>query len=77
MEEDLESGDPSQRSHGLPFHDVGSGLLVEVPERDDCEGEVGEGREEEQVDYGSSPEWEAPEGAPIHPQLRTEVHVVQ
>ena len=38
VEEDLESGDPSQGVHGLLFHDVGSGLLVEVPSRDDCEG---------------------------------------
>ena len=42
VEEDLESGDPSQRGHGLPFHDVGSGHLVEVPGRDDCVGEMGE-----------------------------------
>ena len=47
VEEDLESGDPSQGGHGLPFHNVGSGLLVDVPGRNDCEGEVGEGREEE------------------------------
>ena len=69
MEKDLESGDPLQGGHGLPLHDAGSGLLVEVPRRDDCMGEVGEGREEELVDYGSSPEWEALEGGPVHPQL--------
>ena len=77
MEEDLESGDPSQRGHGLPFHDVGLGLVVEVPGHDDCKGEVGEGRGEEALDYGSNPEWEAPEGGPVRPQLRSEVHVVQ
>ena len=77
MEEDLESGDPSQGGHCLPFHDAGLGLLVEVPGHDDCKEKVGEGREEEQMDYGSSPEWEAPEGGPVRPQLQTEVHVVQ
>ena len=54
MEEDLESGDPSQGVHGLPFHNVGSGLLVEVSGCNDCEGEVGEGRGEEALDYGST-----------------------
>ena len=44
MEEDLESGDLSHGIHGLPFYGAGSGLLVEVPRRKDCEGEVGEGR---------------------------------
>ena len=77
MEEDLESGDPSQGVHGSPFHDIGSRLLVEVLGRDDCEGEVGEGRGEEALDYGSTPEWEAPEGGPVRPQLQSEVHVVQ
>ena len=61
MEDDLESGEPSQEGHGLPFHNAGSGHLMDVPARDDCMGEVGEGREEELVDYGSSPECEAPE----------------
>ena len=77
VEADLESGDPSQGGHGLPFHDAGSGHLVEVPGHDDCVGEVGEGREEELVDYGSSPECEAPEGGPVRRQLQAEVHVVQ
>ena len=77
MEEDLESGDPSQGVHSLSFHDARSGLLVEVPRHDDCEGEVGEDRGEEALDYGSTLEWEAPEGGPICPQLRSEVHVVQ
>ena len=73
MEEDLESGDPSQGVHGLPFHDIGSGLLVEVPGCDDCEEEVGEGRREEALDYGSTLKWEAPEDGPVCPQLRSEV----
>ena len=77
MEKDLESGDPSQGIHSLPLHDAGSGLLLEVPGRDDCEGEVGEGRGEEALDYGSTPEWEAPEDGPVRPQLRSKVHVVQ
>ena len=59
--DDLESGEPSHEGHGLPSHDVGSGHLMDVPARDDCMEEVGEGREEELVDYGSSPECEAPE----------------
>ena len=61
----------------MPLHDTGSGLLVEVPRHKDCKGEVGEGRGEEALDYGSTPEWEAPEGGPVRPQLRSEVHVVQ
>ena len=65
------------RGHGLSFHDTKLGLLVEVPGRDDCEGEVGEGRKEEVLDYGSTPEWEVPEGGPVCPQLRSEVHLVQ
>ena len=77
MEEVLESDDPSQGVHGSPFHNIGSGLWVDVPGRDDCEGEVGEGRGEEALDYGSTLEWEAPEGGPVCPQLRSEVHVVQ
>ena len=77
VEEDLESGDPSQGGHGLPFHNAGSGHLVDVSGRDDCVGEVGEGREEELVDYDSSPECEAPEGGPICPQLQAEVDVVE
>ena len=77
MEEDLESSDPSQGGHGLPFHDIGSGLLVEVPRRDDCEGEVGEGRGVEALDYGSTPEWEASKDGLVCPQLRSEVHIVQ
>ena len=32
---------------------------------------------EEQVDYNSSPEWEALEDGPVRPQLWSEVHVVQ
>ena len=61
VEDDLKSSEPSQEGHGLPSHDVGSGHLMDVHVRDDCMGEVGEGREEELVDYGSSPECEAPE----------------
>ena len=77
VEEDLESGEPSQEGHGLPSHDVGSGHLMDVSVRDDCVGEVGEGREEELVDYGSSPECEAPEGAPVRHELEAEVDVVE
>ena len=77
LEEDLESGDPSQEGHGLPWHDAGSGHLMDVPMRDDCVGEVDEGREEELVDYGSSPECEAPEGAPVCLQLQMGVDVVE
>ena len=50
---------------------------MEVPGCEDCEGEVGEGRREEALDYGSSLEWEAPKGGHVCPQLRSEVHVVQ
>ena len=77
VEEDLESGVPSKEGHGVPFHDARSGLLVEVSRHDDCEGKVGEGRGEEALDYGSTPEWEALEGGPVRPQLQSEVHVVQ
>ena len=77
MEEDLESSYPSQGIHGLPVHDAGSGLLVEVPRREDCKGEVDEGRGEEALDYGSTPEWEAPKGGPVSPQLWSKVQVVQ
>ena len=45
---------------------------MDVPARDDCMGEVGEGREEELVDYGSSPEYEAPKH-----ELEAEVNVVE
>ena len=76
VEEDLKSGDSSQGLHGLSLHDVGSGILVEVPGREYCEGEVGEGRGEEALDYSSSPEWEALEGGPVCPQLQSKVHVV-
>ena len=44
---------------------------------EDCEGKVGEGRGEEALDYGSTPKWEALEGGPIRPPLRSEVHVFQ
>ena len=77
VEEDLELDDSSQGGHGLPFHDAGSGHLVDVPGRDDCVGEVGEGKEEELVDYGSSLECEAPEGGFVRPELQAEVHVVE
>ena len=77
VEEDLKSSEPSQEGHGLPSHDTGSGHLMDVPARDDCIGEVGEGREEELVDYGSSPEFEAPEGAPVCHELQAEVDVVK
>ena len=45
---------------------------MDVPARDDCMGEVGEGKEEDLVDYGSSPECEAPEH-----ELEAEVDVVE
>ena len=61
----------------MPLHNAGSGLLVEVPGREDCEGEVDEGKGKEALDYGSTPEWEALEGGPICPQLWSEVHVIQ
>ena len=61
----------------MPFHDARLGLLVEVPRRDDCERGVGEGKEEEALDYSSTPEWEAPKGGPVRPRLQSEVHVVQ
>ena len=73
----LESGEPSQEGHGLPSHDVGSGHLMDVSAPDDCLGEVDEGREEELVDYGSTPEFEAPEGAPTHHEVQAEVDVVE
>ena len=38
---------------------------------------MGEGREEELVDYGSSPECEALEGAPVRYELQAEVDVVE
>ena len=76
VEEDLESGEPSQEGHGLPSHDVGSGHLMDVSARDDCMGEVGEGKEE-MVDYGSSPECEAPEDAPVRHELEAEVDAVE
>ena len=72
VEEDVETGEPSQEGHGLPSHDVGSGHLMDVPARDDCMGEVDEGREEELVDYGSSPECEA-----LEHELEAEVDVVE
>ena len=77
VEEDLESGDPSQEGHGLPLHDAGSGHLMDVPTHNDCVEEVGEGRKEELVDYGSSPECEALEGAPVRHELQAEVDVVE
>ena len=77
VEEDLKSGDPSQGVQGLSLREAGLGPLVEVPEGKDCKGKVGEGKEKEQVDYGSSPEWEALEGGLVCPQLRLEVHVIQ
>ena len=72
VEEDLESGEPSQEGHGLPSHDARSRHLMDVPTRDDCMEEVGEGREEELVDYGSSPKCEAPEH-----ELEAEVDVIE
>ena len=72
VEDDLESGEPSQEGHGLPSHDAGSRHLMDVPACDDCMGEVGEAREEELVDYGSSPECEAPEH-----ELQARVDVVE
>ena len=56
----------------MPSHNVGSRHLMDVPARNDCMGEVGEGREEELVDYGSSPECEAPEH-----ELQAEADVVE
>ena len=61
VEEDVESSEPLEEGDGLPSHDAGSGHLMDVPARDGCMGEVGEGREEELVDYGSSSECEAQE----------------
>ena len=61
----------------MSLHDIGLGPLVGVPEGKDCEGEVGEGKREEQLDYSFSLEWEAPEGGPVCPQLQLEVHVFQ
>ena len=72
VEDDLELGEPSQEGHGLPSHDAGSGHLMDVPTRNDCMGEVGEGREEELVDYGSSPECEA-----LEHELQSGVDVVE
>ena len=72
VEEDLESSEPSQEGHGLLSNNVGSGHLMDVPAHDDCMGEVGEARKEELVDYGSSPECEAPEH-----ELQAEVDVVE
>ena len=77
VDEDLELGDLSQEGHGLPSIDARSRHLVDVPTHDECVGEVGEGREEELVDYGSSSECKAPEGAPVRPQLHTEVDVIE
>ena len=45
---------------------------MDVPARDDCIGDVDEGKKEELVDYGSSPECEAPEH-----ELQAEVNVVE
>ena len=50
---------------------------MDVPAHNDCVGEVGEGREEELVDYASSPECEAPEGAPVCHELQAEADVVE
>ena len=72
VEDDLESGEPSQEGHGLPSHGARSGHVMDVPKRDDCMGEVGEGREEELVDYGSSPECEA-----LEHELQAGVDVVE
>ena len=72
MEEDLKSGEPSQKGHGLPSHNTGSGHLMDVLAGNDCMGEVGEGREEELVDYGSSPECEA-----LEHELQAGVDVVK
>ena len=38
---------------------------------------MGEGEREERLDYGSSPEWKAPESGPVRSQLCLEVHVIQ
>ena len=61
----------------MPSHDARSGHLINVSVRNDCVGEVGKGKEEELVDYGSSPECEAPEGAPVRHELEAEVDVVK
>ena len=50
---------------------------MDVSMHDDCVGEVGEGKEEELVDYGSSPECEALEDAPVRHELQAEVDVVE
>ena len=77
VEEDLKSGDPSQEGHGWPLHDAGSGHLIDVPARDDCVGEVGEGREEILVDYGSFPECKALDYAPVRHELQAEVDIIK
>ena len=61
----------------MPSHDAGSGHLIDVSARDDCVVEVGEGREEELVDYGSTPELTAPEGARARHEVQAEVDVVE
>ena len=61
----------------MSFHNAGLGPLVGVSEGKDCKGEVGESKGEEQVDYGSSLEWEALEGGLVRNKLRSKVHVVQ
>ena len=77
MEEDLELSEPLEEGDGLPSHDAGSGHLMNVLAHDDCVEEVGEGKEEELVDYGSFPECEAPKGGFVRPQLQAEVDVVE
>ena len=72
VEDDVELGEPSQEDDGLPSHDIGSGHLMDVPMRNDCMEEVGEGREEELVDYGSSPECDA-----LEHELEAEVDVIK
>ena len=72
IKEDVELGEPLEEGDGLPSHDAGSRHLMDVPARDGCMGEVGEGREEELVDYGSSRECEAQEH-----ELQARVNVVE
>ena len=61
----------------MSSHDARLGHLMDVSTRDDCVGEVGEGRKEELVDYCSSPECKAPKGAPVRHELETEVDVIE
>ena len=53
----------------MSLHEAGLRPLVGVLEGEECEGKVGEGKREEQLDYGSFPKWEAPKDGTVHSQL--------